>query len=147
MNNDLDTQYFYYHKNRLHLSLEKTSYALFHLNIRKTSRRLKISLGKFTISYCETPKYFGVTLDRYLQTISPLFAPKICIKICTFVKTCQNHLGLISTHFTYKRFCPCIQYSRILRPCVVAQCPQKIIGHIHQQCSSKNHGVPQATYL
>ena len=65
-NNDLVTLYSYYHKNRLHLSLEKTSYTLFHLNTHETSRRLKIGLKKSTISYSETPRYLGVTLDRSL---------------------------------------------------------------------------------
>ena len=68
MNNDLDTLYSYYHKIRLHLSLEKTSNTLFHLYKHKTSRRLKIGLGKSTISYCKskTLKCLRVILDRPL---------------------------------------------------------------------------------
>ena len=97
MNNDLDTLYSHYHKNQLHLSLEKTSFTLFHLNTHETSRRLKIGHGKSSISYSETPKYLGVTFDRSLTYKQHLLSlcRKSRIKKCTFVKTCRDHLGHI----------------------------------------------------
>ena len=63
------------------MSLEKTSYTLFHLNTHETSHRPKIGLGKSTISYWETPKYLGVTLDHSLTYKHDLFS--LCQKIAS----------------------------------------------------------------
>ena len=149
MNNEFDT--LYYHKNRLHLGLEKTSYTVFHLTTHEISRQLKIGLGKSTISYCKTPKYLGVTSDRFLTCKQHLFSlhEKVVSRSedVHFSQNLPKPLGAhLYTVYVYEYFGPCIQHSRILCQCEVAQCTHKIVGHVHPQFSPLNHGVSQANY-
>jgi len=67
MNRGMSTLHTYNHQNRLHLSKEKTVYALYHLHV---GRRLHISVDGKTIEFEPNPTYLGVKLDRSL-TLRP----------------------------------------------------------------------------
>jgi len=62
MNRGMSTLHTSYHQNRLHLSKEKTVYALYHLHVG----RLHISVDGKTIEFEPNPTYLGVKLDRSL---------------------------------------------------------------------------------
>jgi len=51
---------------KLKLSTTKTVSAVFHLNNKEASRKLKVNLNNKTLPFCSEPKYPRVTLDRSL---------------------------------------------------------------------------------
>jgi len=60
---------------RLRLSTAKTTCTAFHLNNRKYSRKLAVTVNGTTIPFTQNPTYLGVTLDRQLtfrQTLEGL---------------------------------------------------------------------------
>ena len=56
----------YLQKRRLKLSETKTVLSAFHLTNREAKRELSVELNGKLLSFSDTPKYLGITLDRSL---------------------------------------------------------------------------------
>ena len=66
LNQDMSTLLAYLQTWRLKLSHTKTVTAAFHLNNREAKRELKVYNNGRLLSFCPTPTYLGVKLDRSL---------------------------------------------------------------------------------
>ena len=66
LSQDMSTLSAYLQTWRLKLSHTKTVTAVFHLNNREAKRELKVYNNGRLLSFCPTPTYLGVKLDRSL---------------------------------------------------------------------------------
>ena len=74
LSQDMSTLSAYFQNWRLKLSHIKTVTAAFHLNNRKTKRELKVYNNDRLLSFCPTPTYLGVKLDKSLTSRHHLVA-------------------------------------------------------------------------
>ena len=88
---DMSTLSVYLQTWRLKLSHTKTMTAAFHLNNREDKRELKVYNNGRLLSFCPTPTYLGVKLDRSLTFRHHLVA--LCKKLFSRVTLLRQLMG------------------------------------------------------